>query len=56
MIFSCEIFYVTIVLSLCLNILRLKAVNESTARKTRTSLRKHDVRKVCSTEYLTSHK
>jgi len=40
MIFSREVFYVTIVL--CLNILRLKAVNEITARQTRTRLRKHD--------------
>jgi len=37
-------FYVTIVL--CLNILRLKAVSEITARQTRTSLRKHDVIKL----------
>ena len=50
LIFSYEIFYVTIVL--CLNILRLKAVSEITARQTRTSLRKHDVIKVCSIEYL----
>ena len=33
-----------------------KAVNEITARQTRTSLRKHDVTKVCSVEYLTTHK
>ena len=33
LIFSREIFYVTIVL--CLNILRLKAVSEITARQTR---------------------
>jgi len=49
--------YVPIVL--CLNILWLKAVNvnEITARQswlTRTSLRKHDVIKVCSIEYLTT--
>jgi len=31
---------------LCLNNLWLKAVNEITARQTRTSLRKHDVIKV----------
>jgi len=43
--------YVTILL--CLNILRLKAINEITARKTRTRLCKHDVIKLCSTEYLT---
>jgi len=48
-----EIFYVTII---CLNILRLKAVNEITARQKQTSLCKHDVIKVCSIEYLTSHK
>ena len=54
LIFSREIFYVRIVL--CLNILWLKAVNEITARQTRTSLRKHDATKVCSIEYLTSHK
>jgi len=46
LIFSCEIFYVTIVL--CSNILRLKAVNEITARQTR----KHDVMKVCNIAYL----
>ena len=49
-IFSREIFYVTIVL--CLNIRWLKAVNEITARQTRTSLRKRDVIKLCSMEYL----
>jgi len=38
LIFSREIFYVTIVL--CLNILRLKAVKEITARQTRTSFTK----------------
>ena len=38
----------------CLNILCLKAVNEITARQTRSSLRKQDVIKLCSTEYLTS--
>ena len=54
LIFPREIFHVTIVL--CLNILWLKAVNEITARQTRTSLRKHDVIKVCSIEYLTSQK
>ena len=52
LIFLREILYVTIVL--CLNILWLKAVNEITARQTRTSLRKHDVKKVCSIEYLTT--
>jgi len=55
LIFSRETFYVTIVL--CLNIyyiLRLKAVNETTARQTRTSLRKHDVIKLCSIKYLTT--
>ena len=51
--FSREIFYVTIVL--CLNILRLRAINEITARQTRTSWRKHNVIKVCMfTEYLTT--
>jgi len=44
LIFSRETFYVTIVL--CLHILWLKAVNEITARQTRTSLRKHDVIKL----------
>ena len=43
---------VTIVL--CLDILWLKAVNEITARQTLTNLRKHDVIKVCSIEYLTT--
>jgi len=52
LIFSREIFYATIVL--CLNILWLKAVNDVTARQTRTSSRKHDVIKVCSLEYLTT--
>ena len=52
LIFSREIFCVRIVL--CLNIPRLKAVNEITASQTRTSLRKHDVIKVCSVEYLTT--
>ena len=46
MIFAREILYITIVL--CLNILWLKAVNEITARQTRTSLCKHDIIKVCS--------
>jgi len=50
LIFSCEIFYVTIVL--CLNILILKAVNEITARQTRTSFTKF--MKVCSIVYLTT--
>jgi len=50
---SHEIFYVT---RICLNILRLKAVNEITARQTQTSLCRHDVIKVCSIEHLTSHK
>ena len=54
LIFSRKIFHVTIVLYLI--ILLLKAVNEITARQTRTSLRKHDAIKVCSTEYLASHK
>ena len=53
LIFSREIFYVTIVL--CLNILWLKAINEITARQTQTSLCKHDVIKVCSIEYLITH-
>jgi len=52
LIFSREIFYVTIVI--CLNILWLKAINEITARQTRTSLRKHDVTKVCNIKYLTA--
>ena len=52
LILSRERFYVTVVS--CLNILRLKAVNEITARQTRTSLCKHDVIKVCSIEYLTT--
>jgi len=52
LIFSWEIFYITSVL--CLNILRLKAINEITARQTRTSLCKHYVIKVCSIEYLTT--
>jgi len=52
LIFLREIFCVIIVL--CLNILWLKAVNEITAMQTRTSLRKHDVIKVCSIEYLTT--
>ena len=38
LIFSREIFYVTTVL--CLNILRLKAVNEIVARQTQTSFAK----------------
>jgi len=38
----------------CLNILWLKAVNDVTARQTRTRLRKRDVIKVCSTNYLTT--
>jgi len=52
LIFSREIFYVTIVI--CLNILWLKAINEITARQTQTSLRKHDVTKVCNIKYLTA--
>jgi len=52
LILSRERFYVTVVS--CLNILRLKAVNEITARQTRTNLCKHDVIKVCSIEYLTT--
>ena len=52
LIFSREIFYVTIVL--CLNILWLKAINEITARQTWSSLCKHDIIKVCSIEYLTT--
>ena len=45
--------YVTI--GLCFNILWLKAINEITARQTRTSLIcKHDIIKVCSIEYLTT--
>ena len=50
LIFSRQIFYVTIVL--CLNILWLKANNEITARQTRTSFVK--LRKVCSIEHLTA--
>jgi len=50
MAFSREIYYFPIVL--CLNILRLKAVSEITARQTRTSLSMYDVIKVCSIEYL----
>jgi len=41
LIFSHEMFYVTLVL--CLNILRLKAVSEITVRETRTSLRPKSV-------------
>jgi len=52
LIFSREILYVIIVLYL--NILWLKAINEITARQTRTSLCKYDVIKVCSIEYLTT--
>jgi len=52
LIFSREMFYATIVL--CLNILRLNAVSEVTARQTRTGLCKHDVIKVYSIEYLTT--
>ena len=54
LILSREIFYVTVVL--CLNILWLKAVNGITARQHIASLRKHDVIKVCSIQYLSSHK
>ena len=50
LIFSRETFYVTIVL--CLNILRLKAVNEITARPTQTSFAKFS--KKYSIEYLTA--
>jgi len=49
LIFSRQMFDATIVL--CLNILWLKAVNEITARQTRTSLRKHDVIKVAYVAY-----
>jgi len=52
LIFPRETFYDTTVLYS--NILRLKAVNEITARQTQTSLRKHDVIKFCSIEYLTT--
>jgi len=52
LIFSGKIFHITIVL--CLNILWQIAINEITARQTRTSLCKHDITKVCSTEYLTT--
>ena len=52
LIFSREMFYVTIFL--CLNILLLKTVNEITTRQTQTSLCKHDVIKVCSIENLTT--
>jgi len=51
LIFSREIFYVTIVL--CLNILWLKAINEITARQTRIAF-VNMVIKVCSIEYLTT--
>ena len=51
-VFTWNFFYVTIVLYL--SILRLKTVNEITARQTQTSLCKHDVIKVCSMEYLTT--
>ena len=50
LIFSPEIFYVTIGLSL--NILRLKAVNEITPRQTRTK----DVREPASSYYAGSHR
>ena len=50
LIFSREIFYVTIVL--CLNILWLKAVSEITARQTGTSFAKFI--KACSIEYWTT--
>jgi len=53
LIFSREIFYVTIVL--CLNILWLKSISGITARQTRITLCKHDVIEVCSIEYLTTH-
>jgi len=52
LIFLREIFYATIVL--CLNTIWPKAVNEITARQTWTSLRKHDVIKPSSIEYLTT--
>jgi len=52
LIFSRDLFYATIVLRL--NILRLKAAYEITAQQTRTSLRKHDIIKVCNIEYLTT--
>ena len=51
LIFSCEIFYVTI--ALCLNILRPKAVNKITARQTRTSLVKLN-KKNYNVEYFTT--
>jgi len=50
LIFSCEIFYVTLFLSW--NFLWLKAVNEITVTQIWTSLRKRDVIKVCSKENL----
>ena len=50
LIFSREIFYVTTVL--CLNILRLKAVNEIVARQTQTSFAKKQ--KNYDIEYLTT--
>ena len=50
MIFSREIFYITIVLYL--NILWLTAINEITAGQRWTSLCKHDVIKMCRIEYL----
>ena len=52
LIFSREIFYISIVLSL--NILWLKAINEITARQTRTSLHEHNVIRLCSIEYITT--
>ena len=52
LIFTRELICFTI--ALCLNILWLKAVNEITARQTRTSLGKHEVIKLCSVAYLTT--
>jgi len=52
LIFSSEIFCFTIVLSLCLNIPWVKAVNEITVDYTTRPLDKHGVIKVCSIEYL----
>ena len=51
LIYSREIFYFAVVL--CLNILRLKAVNDITADYMTRQLRKHGVIKVCNIEYLT---
>ena len=46
LIISREKFYVTIVVRLNIQRLKVKAANDITARQTRTSLRKHDVIKL----------